>query len=102
MSRVRVLVGTRKGAFILTADGRRDRWDVNGPLFGGWELYHLKGSPAEPNRIYDPSRPAGSGRSSSVRRRWQHGRPTSVRRHPGHPPVVRRHTPPVGVRPSGT
>ena len=52
MSRVRVLVGTRKGAFILTADGRRDRWDVNGPLFGGWELYHLKGSPAEPNRIY--------------------------------------------------
>jgi photosystem II stability/assembly factor-like uncharacterized protein len=52
MSRVRVLVGTRKGAFILTADGRRDRWDVHGPLFGGWELYHLKGSPAEPNRIY--------------------------------------------------
>ena len=52
MSRVRVLVGTRKGAFILTADGRRDRWEVNGPLFGGWELYHLKGSPAEPNRIY--------------------------------------------------
>ncbi len=52
MSRVRVLVGTRKGAFILTADGRRHRWDVNGPLFGGWELYHLKGSPAEPNRIY--------------------------------------------------
>ena len=52
MSRVRVLVGTRKGAFILTADGRRDRWDVIGPLFGGWELYHLKGSPAEPNRIY--------------------------------------------------
>ena len=52
MSRVRVLGGTRKGAFILTADGRRDRWEVNGPLFGGWELYHLKGSPAEPNRIY--------------------------------------------------
>ena len=52
MSRVRLLVGTRKGAFILTADGRRDRWDVSGPLFGGWELYHLKGSPAEPNRIY--------------------------------------------------
>jgi hypothetical protein len=52
VSRVRVLVGTRKGAFILTADGGRDRWEVNGPLFGGWELYHLKGSPAEPNRIY--------------------------------------------------
>ena len=52
MSGVRVLVGTRKGAFVITADGKRDRWDVNGPLFGGWELYHLKGSPADPNRIY--------------------------------------------------
>jgi len=52
MSGVRLLVGTRKGAFVLTADGKRDRWDVNGPFFGGWELYHLKGSPADPNRIY--------------------------------------------------
>jgi len=52
MSRVRVLVGTRKGAFILTADGKRDRWDVAGPHFPGWEIYHLKGSPADPDRIY--------------------------------------------------
>ncbi len=52
MSGVRVLVGTAKGAFILTSDGSRKRWDVNGPLFGGWEMYHLKGSPADPNRIY--------------------------------------------------
>jgi photosystem II stability/assembly factor-like uncharacterized protein len=52
MSRIRVLVGTRKGAFVLTGDGKRDRWDVAGPFFAGWELYHLKGSPADPNRIY--------------------------------------------------
>ncbi len=52
MSRVRVLVGTRKGAFILSADGKRDRWDVSGPHFGGWEIYHLKGSPIDPNRLY--------------------------------------------------
>jgi photosystem II stability/assembly factor-like uncharacterized protein len=52
MSKVRVLVGTRKGAFILTADGKRDKWEVSGPHFAGWELYHLKGSPADPNRIY--------------------------------------------------
>ena len=52
MSRVRVLVGTRKGAFILTADGKRDRWDVSGPHFAGWEIYHVKGSPANPNRLY--------------------------------------------------
>ncbi|TMQ33404.1 MAG: exo-alpha-sialidase [Planctomycetota bacterium] len=52
MSGVRVLVGTRKGAFILTADGKRQRWDVSGPHFGGWEIYHMKGSPLAPNRIY--------------------------------------------------
>jgi photosystem II stability/assembly factor-like uncharacterized protein len=52
MSKVRVLVGTRKGAFILTADGKRENWDVSGPHFAGWELYHLKGSPVDPNRIY--------------------------------------------------
>ena len=52
MSGVRVLVGTRKGAFVLTSDDKRERWDVKGPHFGGWEIYHLKGSPADPNRIY--------------------------------------------------
>ena len=52
MSRVRVLVGTRKGAFILDADGKRDNWNVSGPHFAGWEIYHMKGSPADPNRIY--------------------------------------------------
>ncbi|HVZ82416.1 MAG TPA: hypothetical protein VG893_01990 [Terracidiphilus sp.] len=52
MSKVRVLVGTRKGAFILTADGKRDNWQVSGPHFAGWEIYHMKGSPVEPDRIY--------------------------------------------------
>jgi hypothetical protein len=52
MSTIRVLVGTKKGAFILTADGRRQNWDVTGPHFGGWEIYHLKGSATDPNRIY--------------------------------------------------
>ena len=52
MSRVRLLVGTRKGAFILTSDGKRKHWDVSGPHFAGWEMYHLKGSPADPNRLY--------------------------------------------------
>jgi photosystem II stability/assembly factor-like uncharacterized protein len=52
MSSVRVLVGTRKGAFIMTADGRRRDWKINGPFFGGWEIYHMKGSPVDANRIY--------------------------------------------------
>ena len=52
MSQVRVLVGTKKGAFILTSDGKRADWKVSGPHFSGWEIYHLKGSPADPDRIY--------------------------------------------------
>ncbi|HXY00201.1 MAG TPA: hypothetical protein VEI54_04720 [Candidatus Limnocylindrales bacterium] len=52
MSGVRVLVGTRKGAFILTADGKRQKWEVSGPHFAGWEIYHVKGSQVDPNRIY--------------------------------------------------
>jgi photosystem II stability/assembly factor-like uncharacterized protein len=52
MSGVRVLVGTRKGGFVLTADGKRQNWDISGPLFGGWEIYHMQGSPADPDRLY--------------------------------------------------
>ncbi|MGB2627236.1 MAG: hypothetical protein WAK20_10650 [Candidatus Acidiferrum sp.] len=52
MSCVRILVGTRKGAFILTSDGKRKEWTITGPHFAGWEMYHLKASPADPDRIY--------------------------------------------------
>jgi photosystem II stability/assembly factor-like uncharacterized protein len=52
MSSVRVLVGTKKGAFVLTSDGKRQKWEVCGPHFPGWEMYHVKGSPADLERIY--------------------------------------------------
>jgi len=52
MSKIRLLIGTKKGAFILTSDGKRKNWEVNGPHFAGWEMYHLKGSPVDPDRIY--------------------------------------------------
>ena len=52
MSRVRVLVGTHKGAFVVESDGKREKWDIGGPHFAGWEVYHMKGSPADPNRLY--------------------------------------------------
>jgi len=75
MSRVRVLVGTRKGAFILTSDGKRQSWDVSGPQFGGWEIYHLKGSPADPNRLYASQSSAWFGqviqRSSDGGKSWE-------------------------------
>jgi hypothetical protein len=52
MSKVRILVGTRKGAFVIESDGKREKWEISGPHFAGWEIYHLKGSPADPNRLY--------------------------------------------------
>jgi photosystem II stability/assembly factor-like uncharacterized protein len=75
MSGIRLLVGTRKGAFILTADGRRRDWEIHGPLFGGWEIYHLKGSPVEPDRLYASQSNAWFGqliqRSDDGGRSWQ-------------------------------
>lgn len=52
MRGVRVLVGTSKGAFILTSNEKRKQWNISEPHFGGWEIFHLKGSPADPQRVY--------------------------------------------------
>ena len=52
MSGVRLLVGTKKGAFVMTSDGKRSKWDISGPFFAGFEMYHVKGSPIDPDRLY--------------------------------------------------
>jgi photosystem II stability/assembly factor-like uncharacterized protein len=75
MSGVRVLVGTRKGAFILTSDEKRERWDISEPLFAGWEVYHMKGSPADPDRIFASQTSSWFGqiiqRSSDGGKTWE-------------------------------
>ena len=81
MSKVRVLVGTHKGAFVLTSDGKREKWDVSEPHFAGWEIYHLKGSPADPNRIYASQT---SGWFGQIIQRSDDGGKTWVQ--PGTPP----------------
>ena len=87
MSKVRVLVGTKKGAFILTSDGARKRWDVSGPHFGGWEIYHVKGSTVDPNRLYASQTSSWFGqiiqRSNDGGRTWEQpgippGEPTTT------------------------
>ena len=103
MSGVRVLVGTRKGAFILTADGERRAWEVSGPHFAGWEIYHVKGSPADPNRLYASQSSGWFGqviqRSDDGGKTWAAGRQqVRLRRRRRHAPVVRRHAAPVGVQ----
>ncbi|MFN8628670.1 MAG: exo-alpha-sialidase [Candidatus Binatia bacterium] len=75
MNRIRLLVGTRKGAFVLTADGARKRWKIHGPHFAGWEIYHIKGSPADANRLYASQSSAWFGqviqRSSDGGQSWE-------------------------------
>src|SRR5258708_931939 len=88
MSKVRVLVGTRKGAFVLSSDGKREKWDVSGPHFAGWEMYHLKGSPVDPNRIFASQT---SGWFGQVIARSDDGGKT--RHQPGTPPVEPTTTP---------
>ncbi|MGB8964596.1 MAG: hypothetical protein WCB99_03050 [Candidatus Cybelea sp.] len=72
---MRVLVGTRKGAFVLESDAKREAWKVSGPYFGGWEIYHLKGSPADPNRLYASQSSSWFGqivqRSNDGGRSWE-------------------------------
>ncbi len=84
MSGVRLLVGTRKGAFVLTSDGKRDKWDVSGPHFAGWEIYHLKGSPVNPNRLYASQT---SGWFGQIIQRSDDGGKTWIQ--PGTPPGER-------------
>jgi hypothetical protein len=104
LSAVRVLVGTRKGAFILTADAARKRWEVSGPHFAGWEIYHLKGSPADPGRVYASQ---SSDWFGQVVHRSNDGVKTGNRwatnlaydGSPGNPPVaLRRHAASLGVQ----
>ena len=104
MSGVRVLVGTRKGAFVLSSDGKRERWDVSGPHFAGLGDLPREGiarRSESPVRVAEQRlvRPA----DSAIERRGQDvgaGRQrVRVRRRARHAPVVRRHAAPVGVRP---
>ncbi len=91
MSKVRVLAGTKKGAFILTSDGKREKWEVSGPHFAGWEMYHLKGSPVDPNRIYASQTSGWFGqiiqRSDDGGKTWyQPGTPAGEQPKPGEMP----------------
>lgn len=90
MTGVRVLVRTRKGSFVLTADRARKDSGVSGPYFSGWEV---AASPSEPNRIW--ATPSGGWFGQEIQRsgrRWRHlgaGRQRVPLRHrPRHAPVV--------------
>src|SRR2546427_8223741 len=93
MSGIRLLVGTKKGAFILASDGKRKDWKVDGPHFAGWEIYHMKGSPVDPKRIYASQTSAWFGqiiqRSNDGGKSWDT---------PGGGPTTTPHGMPMGGR----
>jgi hypothetical protein len=49
---VRILIGTRKGAFILDGDTNRKKWVVRGPYHPGRDVFQVKADPRTPGMIY--------------------------------------------------
>lgn len=45
-TRVLVLLGTKKGAFILESDGDRRSWELRGPFCDTWPMNHVIADPA--------------------------------------------------------
>ena len=119
MSGVRVLVGTKEAAFVLTSDGKRQKWNVNGPFLRLGDLPHerLSGRPERLGcgRLVRPKSSAAP--TTAARPGTSRARPRANRRPPprGCPraeatsssttprrradaPVVRRHPKALGVR----
>ena len=94
MATIRILVGTRKGAFILTSDAGRKQWTVEGPFFAGWEIYHMKGSPVNPDRIFAAQNSSWFGQI--IQRSDDGGRTWAQPGSPGAPVTPAADTPPQG------
>ena len=48
---MKLLIGTKKGAFIYTSDARRENWSVSEPFLTGWTVHHMAGDPRN-GRLY--------------------------------------------------
>ena len=42
---VTILVGTTKGAFLISGGTAREGWTVKGPFCNGWPINHIVGDP---------------------------------------------------------
>ena len=42
-----VLVGTRKGLFLVRGDDSRASWELEGPFLTGWEVFHATVDPRD-------------------------------------------------------
>ena len=77
---VTILVGTSKGAFLVSSAGGRTGWKVSGPFCDGWPINHIIGDPAT-GRIWAAGggdwHGAGVWRSDDGGASWQVTRLTS-------------------------
>ena len=74
MSSTVLLVGTRKGCFVLESDADRRDWKVRGPFCDGWPIYNAVHDPAS-GSIYAAAASewhgAGIWRSSDLGENWE-------------------------------
>src|ERR1700739_1101977 len=72
---VLVLLGTKKGVFILQSDARRSAWELRGPFCDAWPIQHAIGD-AESGTIYAGGGNAWFGpavwQSSDLGANWTH------------------------------
>ena len=70
-----ILVGTRKGAFVLTADKTRTKWDIQGPHFLGQIVHHMVLDPRDGKTMLVASRAGHLGptvfRSTDFGKTWK-------------------------------
>ena len=74
-TRVLLLVGTKKGAFVLEGDPSRDRWDVRGPLCEGWPVHDMRIDPADGAIVAAAGSPwygPAAWRSEDLGETWTH------------------------------
>jgi len=91
-TKVLLMVGTRKGGFILTSDRQRKKWDLGNPRFRGWSVMHMVLDPRDRrihagvvHDVYGPS----THYSNDLGKEWTQSleSPTFARpSHTGRPP----------------
>jgi hypothetical protein len=50
--KVRLFVGSRKGAYVLESDSSRKRWSIRGPYHEGGDTFMIRADSREPGTVY--------------------------------------------------
>ncbi len=50
--KVRILIGTRKGGYVLEGDAARKKWKLAAQMQRGWDVFHMTADPRHPGDLY--------------------------------------------------